>query len=162
MRRGGGRDDGSITLLVIGYTVIAAVLVVAGIDVSKVFLARRALASAADAAALAAAQQVDRSAVYAGTAGGCGQLLPIDVDAAGRAAAAGLDGDAADLSQTFAALDPPQTTVDAGTVTVRMSGDVAVPFGAVLALLDPRRPDGRVHVEVSSSAQSPVRAPDGC
>src|SRR4029079_11288369 len=59
-----GDDDGSLTLLVIGYTLIAAVLSVVGVDVSKVFLAQRALSSAADAAALAGAQAVDRTAVY--------------------------------------------------------------------------------------------------
>lgn len=137
-------------------------LVVVGIDVSTVFLARRALASAADAAALSAAQQLDRSVIYAGAGGGCGELLPIDPAAAAQAAAARVDDELAGLRQTFAVVDPPQASLTGGTVTVRMSGEVAVPFGKVLALLDPRHADGRVHVEVSSSAQSPVRSPDGC
>jgi hypothetical protein len=158
-RRG---DEGQLTLLVIGYVAIAAVLVVLGIDASKVFLARRALASAADAAALAAAQGVDRSAIYAGTGGGCGRLLPLDPVRAGALAAQTFGDDADGLRSTFATLDPPSTQVDAGTVTVSLSGDVAVPFGSVLAVLLPGHGDGRVHVAVTSSAQSPETAPGGC
>jgi hypothetical protein len=36
-----GRDDGSVMLLIIGSTAIAATLIVVGVQVSKVFLARR-------------------------------------------------------------------------------------------------------------------------
>ncbi|HEU5034545.1 MAG TPA: pilus assembly protein TadG-related protein [Mycobacteriales bacterium] len=158
----GRREDGSLTLLVIGYTVIAAVLVVAAVDVSKVFLARRALSSAADAAALAAAQSLDREAIYSGAAGGCGDLLPVDLSGARQAVETAFADDLAGLRQTFANLSAPVTEITRGSVTVRVGGDVAVPFGKVLALLDPARGDGRVHVDVSASAESPVRAPDGC
>ena len=65
-------------VLIIGYTAIAAVLITVGIDTSKVFLAQRALASAADSAALAAAQGVERQAIYAGAGLRCGQPLPLD------------------------------------------------------------------------------------
>jgi uncharacterized membrane protein len=155
-------DDGQLTLLVIGYTSIAALLVVAGIDASKVFLAQRALSSSADAAALAAVQAVDRPAIYAGAAGGCGEVLPIDADAAAQAVAASVADDLAALHHELADVAIPETNVESGTVTVRLSGDVAVPFGGVLRLLDPTRPDGRVHVTVTSSAESPVTAPGGC
>ena len=154
-------DGGSLTVLVIGYTFLAAVLVVVGVDVSKVFLARRALSSVADAAALAAAQAADRAAVYAGGAG-CGGVLPIDATAAVEQVQASLTEDLADLGQTFVLVGPPVTDVANGTVTVHLSGEVAVPFGKVLALLDPSRADGRVHVSVAASAESPVTAPGGC
>lgn len=155
-------DRGQLTLLIIGFVTIAAVLVVTAVDVSKVFLARRALASAADAAALRAAQQLDRAAIYSGQAGGCGELLPVDASAATSAAAASLDDQTAGLRATFAAVQAPQVSVTGNTVTVRIGGDVVVPFGRVLALLDPAYGDGRVHVAVESSAQSPVGAPAGC
>lgn len=155
------RDDGSLTVLVIGFTFILAVLVVVGVDVSKVFLARRALASVADAAALAAAQSADRAAIYAGAAS-CGGVLPLDPTTAGQQVDASLADDLADLHQTFAELQPPQVTVVDGTVTVALAGQVKVPFGRVLALLDPGRADGQVHVAVSASAASPITAPDGC
>jgi uncharacterized membrane protein len=158
------RDDeqGQLSLLVIGYATIAAVLVVIGIDVSKVFLARRALASAADSAALAGAQAVDRAAIYAGQDAGCGGLLPLDGAQADALVRIAIEDDRADLEQTFAVLDSPSTVVEAGTVSVHLSGNVAVPFGHVLAVLLPGHADGRVQVDVTSSAQSPLTVPGGC
>ena len=155
-------DEGSLTLLVIGYAAILALLVVVGIDVSKVFLARRALASVADEAALAAAQSVDRAALYAGTAGGCGGLLPVDSAGAAQVVAGTVDADMVDLRHTFTAMEPPSTAVTAGTVTVHLSGEVAVPFGKALALLLPGHANGRVHVDATASAESPVTAANGC
>lgn len=154
-------DDGQLTVLIIGYVAIAAVLVVVGIDASKVFLARRALSSAADAAALAAAQGVDKAAVYRG-AGGCGGLLPVDPAAAASYAESSVADAAETLQQTFATLDAPETAVQAGIVSVHLSGQVAVPFGRVLALLVPGHDDGRVRVDVVAHAQSPLSANGGC
>ena len=155
-------DDGSLTLLVIGYAALLALLIVIGVDVSKVFLARRALSSAADAAALTAAQSVDRQALYDGTAGGCGGLLPLDPDGAAQSVALTIEDDLADLRHTFATVDPPGVEVSGGSVTVHLSGDVGVPFGRALSLLLPGHDDGRVHVDVTSTAQSPVTSPGGC
>jgi Flp pilus assembly protein TadG len=160
LRRPNG-DDGQLTVLVIGFTSIAAVLVLVGVDVSKVFLARRALSSVADSAALSAAQAVDRAALYAGRAGGCGELLPLDPAAVQRDVDAAVSDDLDDLRHTVTTVAPPQTGVAAGTVTVRLDGDVSVPFGRVLALLLPGHA-GTVHVTATSSAQSPVRSPQGC
>lgn len=154
-------DDGQLTVLVIGFTFILAVLIVVGIDVSKVFLARRSLSSLADAAALAASQSADRTAIYAGDAR-CGGVLPLDPVAASQQVDASLSDDLPDLHRTFAAVQAPEVSVDAGRVTVRLAGDVKVPFGRVLALLDPSRSDGRVHVVVSATAESPITAPGGC
>jgi uncharacterized membrane protein len=158
-RRG---DDGQLTVLVIGFTLVAAVLVIVGIDASKVFLARRALASAADAAALAAAQSIDKSAVYSGDIGSCGDPLPLDPGTAETSAAAAFADDEASLHNTFARLDPPTTSVDAGTATVRLSGSVSVPFGRALAYLLPGHGDGAVHLTATSSAQSPIVRAAGC
>jgi uncharacterized membrane protein len=144
-----------VTLLVIGYAGIAAALVVVGVDVSATFLARAALSSAADAAALAAAQSVDRDAVYLrGVA--CGAPLPLDPAAAQAAATASWQESAGDLSRTFRVLEPPDSSVAAGTVTVRLSGRAHVPFGRLLSWLVPGHPDGTVGVDVTASAQSPV------
>ena len=162
MLRGSRRtDDGSLTVLVIGFTFILAVLIVVGVDVSKVFLARRSLSSVADAAALAAAQSADRAAVYAGAAG-CGGVLPLDPAAAAQQVDASVADDLPDLHQTFSEVQAPQVNVAGGTVTVQLAGQVKVPFGGILALLDPGRPDGDVHVAVSATAESPISAPGGC
>lgn len=155
-------DDGALTLLVIGYVGIALLLVLVAVDVSKVFLARRALAASADSAALNAAQVIDRAAVYDGSMGGCGSLLPLDPTAARLAVDATVADDEGDLRHLFARLEPAGTEVVGGTATVRLSGDVAVPFGQVLSRLLPGHDGGRVHVTVTASAESPVSSPAGC
>ena len=157
-----GRDDGQLTLLIIGFVAIAAVLVIVGVDASKVFLARRALSSAADAAAVAASQAVDKDAIYAGIGGGCGGLLPLNPDSAAQRAALAVDDQAEGLKGTFTALDDPQTTVSGDTVAVHLSGRVAVPFGHLLAVLVPGHDDGTVQIDATSHAQSPLTVPGGC
>jgi Flp pilus assembly protein TadG len=157
----GSDDDGQITLLVIGYVAIALLLIVAGIDASKVFLAQRALSSAADSAALAAAQGVDTRALYTGPAITCGTILPLDQNRAARLAAIALDNDAVSLRNTFVGLDEPQTTVTGGDVSVQVSGQVAVPFGKILGWLVPSYAGGRVPVTETAHATSPV-AGGGC
>jgi hypothetical protein len=68
-------EEGQLTLLVIGFTIIAATMIAVAIDASVVFLARQRLASQADGAALAAAQQMDDGA-YFGSAS-CIESLPV-------------------------------------------------------------------------------------
>lgn len=149
-------DEGQLTLLLIGYAAVALILVVVGVDVSAAFLARRALASAADAAALDAAQAVDRAAVYSGSVGGCGATLPLDPDLARSRALAVVADDAGDLRRTFRQLDPVAVNVNGGTVTVHLSGRAKVPFGRLLAVLVPGHDDGAVEIDVTAHARSPV------
>jgi len=161
-RRTAARGDrGQISLLLIGYAAIALVLIVVGIDVSAVFLARRALASTADAAALDGAQALDRTAVYGGAVSGCGAALPIDPAAARQRAVAVVADDADDLRRAFRSVDPADVRVDAGTVTVRLTGRARVPFGRLLAVLLPGHDDGAVEVDVTAHARSPVSSA-GC
>jgi Flp pilus assembly protein TadG len=56
-------DEGTILLLTCGLAVVLMALVVVVIDVSVVILAKRGVASAADGAALVAAQQPDHTAL---------------------------------------------------------------------------------------------------
>jgi Flp pilus assembly protein TadG len=58
-------DEGSVLVLVVGLTAVLVVLVGVVVDVSAVVLARRSLSSAADGAAVAAAQALDDDAFYA-------------------------------------------------------------------------------------------------
>ncbi len=150
-----------MSLLIIGYAAIALVLVVVGIDASAVFLARRGLASAADAAALDAAQAVDRAAVYSGSIGGCGATLPIDAPAARERVLADVADDSDDLTHVFRQLDQPDVAVDGGTVTVRLTGRAKVPFGRLLGKLLPGHAGGAVEVDVTAHARSPVSS-GGC
>jgi uncharacterized membrane protein len=156
-----GRDDGQLTLLVIGYLLMAVLLILVGVDVSAAFLARRSLSSVADAAALSAAQQVDRAALYAGAAPDCGTALPVDATAAERAVDASVDDDLPDLHHEFTDLGPPETTVAGGEVAVRLSGRAALPFEHVLALLLPGHAPG-VPITVTAHAESAVSGAAGC
>lgn len=79
------RDEGSVLLLVIGFAGVLLVLVAVVADVSAVVLAKRSVASAADGAAVSAAQALDLDAVYDQ---GPGEQLPLSTgDARARVAA---------------------------------------------------------------------------
>ena len=63
MRRPAG-DDGSVLVLVLGMSALLLVLVAVVVDVSVAVLSRRSVASAADGAAVSAAQALDQQALY--------------------------------------------------------------------------------------------------
>lgn len=156
MRVIGDRERGSITVLIIGFTAIAMALIVAGIDVSKVFLAQRALSSAADAAAVEAAQGVDTDRIYDGPDLRCGDALPLDPGKAARLAQESIEQHSPDLARSFQRVDPPVTTVDGRTVMVAMRGEVRVPFGRVLSFLGIANDGGAVPVREAAHATSPI------
>lgn len=155
-------DEGSILVLVIGYAAIAAVLLTVGVDLSCVFLARRALSSTTDAAALAAAQGVDRSRLYDGPPLSCGAALPLDRDRAAELASDAVNDDRPGLRRTFRSVAPPQVSVVGTTVQVSVAGEVRMPFGRVVSWLDPGSDDGAVPISATSRARSPVAGPAGC
>lgn len=75
MKRG---DDGTVLLLLVGFAVVLMALVAVVVDVSAVLLARRGVASAADGAAVAAAQSLDEASFYSG---GVGTRVPLSTGA---------------------------------------------------------------------------------
>jgi len=115
-------DDGQLLLLVLVYTLIAGVLVTVVVDVSQVFLYRRSLLAAADAAALAAANAPDLDRVYRGV----GDVLPLSR----RAAAAAVDqyADDASLDERFAGFDVRRIDTDGAAVTVTLTARAPLPF----------------------------------
>jgi uncharacterized membrane protein len=58
------RERGQISILIVGFTVVALILVVGGVDVTAVQLARARLLDAADGAALDAADSLDEPGAY--------------------------------------------------------------------------------------------------
>ena len=139
-------DDGTILPLVLGFTALLLVLVAVVVDVSAVILAQRGAASAADGAAIAAAQQLDQGAVYANGLGDAIPLSPDDVQQivavyAARAAE-GQQG-----LQLSADLDATQTTA-----TVTATREVRLPFSGWLGV-------GTVTVTAVAHARAPLIAP---
>jgi Flp pilus assembly protein TadG len=72
-------DDGTILVLTLGFAGILVVVVGLVANVSAVVLAKRGVASAADGAAVSAAQALSLTAVYDE---GLGTEIPLDQDAA--------------------------------------------------------------------------------
>lgn len=145
MRRLRG-DDGTIGILIVGFTAILLLMVAVVVDVSAVVLARRGAASAADGAAVAAAQQIDTAAVYAGGLGGAIPLSPDGV----AAVVSSYQADAAD-AQPGLELVP---SVDAAgtTAIVVARRQVRLPFVGWLGVR-------AVTVTAVAKARAPLVAP---
>lgn len=150
LRRGCARDDGQLTILVLGFAVILLMLVALVTDASKIFLAQRSLSGAADAAAVAGANAVDESAVYTGQAG---DALPLT----SRSVRDAVDGYVADAGlarpdrfNRFAVAAA--TTQDGVTATVRLTATVPLPFPKLL----PRTWRRGYPLAVTAQARSPL------
>jgi hypothetical protein len=133
-------DDGTVLPLVLGLTGILLLAVALVVNVSAVVLAKRALASAADGAAVSAAQALDEEAFYAiGLSGG----IPLDQDeAAARVAAY-----RADVAANQPGLQL-SVEIDGRTAVVRASRTLSLP----LAILS----TGPVTVEAEARARAPL------
>ena len=140
-------DEGTITILVVGFTAILLLLVAVVVDVSAVVLARRGVASAADGAAVAAAQQLDQARVYAS---GLETAVPLSLDDI-SAVVEQYAADARD-GQPGLALEP---SLDAAgtTATVVARRDVRLPFVGWLGV------DSTVTVTAVARARAPLVAP---
>jgi Flp pilus assembly protein TadG len=139
-------DDGTILLLSIGFAALLLALVAVVVDVSAVILAKRGAASAADGAAIAAAQQLDQAAVYAN---GLGEAIPLSPDDVQHVVAvyAARAAEGQKGLELVADLDASQTTA---TVTARR--EVSLPFGGWLGF-------GSVTVTAVAHARAPLVAP---
>jgi len=139
-------DDGQLLLLVLGYVVVAALLVTVVVAVSSVYLQRRALGAAADAAALTAANQPDLGALYRGRTG---DELPLR-EAAARAAVEQYVA-AAGLEMRFHDLEVVDVAVDGATVTVSVRAVAPLPLLGWLT-----GPVDGYPVAAAASARSPL------
>ena len=137
-------DDGQLLLLVLCYTVIAALLITVVVNVSKAYLYRRSLVAAADGAAIAAANVPNLPRVYAGGEAAVLPLAPTRTVVEQYAAAA-------QLGQRFDGFEVVDVSTDGQTVTVTMRAEVRMPF---LNLISSRYRDG-YPVEATAIARSP-------
>jgi hypothetical protein len=140
VRRRQRNDDGTILLLVVGLTAVLLAAVALVVNVSAVILAKRSLASAADGAAVSAAQALDTHAFYAtGLTGG----VPLDpAEAAARVAAYRADAAASQPGLQMS------VQVDGRTAVVRASRTLTLPLGILST--------GPVTVEAVARARAPL------
>ena len=144
-RRPEPRDDsGTILVLVLGFTAVLLLMVAVVVNVSAVILAKRGVASAADGAAVSAAQSLDVEAFYArGLASG---RVPLDV-ALARVRVAEYAARADDLQPGLRLAVA--IGADGSTAIVRGQRSVELPFGRILGF----RP---VTVQAEARARAPV------
>ena len=142
------RDDrGTVLLLTVGLAAVAIGLIITMVDATALYLGRRAVAAAADATALAAAQGADEAAVYAGR----GSVnLPLSVSAAQRVASEFVAS--AGLASKLPGFRLEAVTTDGRSVRVVISARVRLPFVGLVATSD-----GTVAVRAAARAMSPVR-----
>lgn len=135
------RDDGSTIPLILGFVVVAALVVCGGIAAGDAFVDQRDVQSVCDGATLAAAGAVDTGAVRQGVGVGAGAAAPLA--AVQRAAQTYLDRDASRSGVVVdAALSADGLRVDATCVQVR-----PVTFGAAFGF-----GNGVRHVVTSSAS----------
>lgn len=139
MRRHPAGEDGTILVLLLGFTALLVLMVAVVVDVSSVILAKRAVAAAADGAAVSAAQSLDLEALYAG---GLGAEVPLSLGEA-RSRVAAYEAQA-------------QVAQPGLSLGLRLEGSTAVVTGVRVVRLPFRLP-GRQVVRVSAVARA--RAP---
>ena len=142
MSRRPGGEDGTVLVLVLGFTMVLALMVGVVVNVSAAALARRAVASAADGAAVSAAQALDSEQLY--DRGLAGQRVPLSQAGAQQRVAAY-------VQQSVASQPGLRMTVrvEGGTASVEAVREVRLPFGRLLGL----RP---LRVEATARARSPL------
>lgn len=130
------RDDGQIGVLVIGYLLISLLVVTVVLAVSSVYIEHKKLLSAADGAALAAADNYSIDAAD-GAAGGGPTPLPVLQDSGVEQSAAGyLSATGAASRFRQLAVDPATGSADGRTARVVLTAVVRPPIVSFLV------PDG--------------------
>lgn len=120
------RDSGQVMLLILGFAVILGLLVTVVVDVSHLYLERRALVAAADAGALAAAQAIDEAALYTGGPVAAGASVRLDDQRVDQRLLEQIR--AAGLDERFSDLQVERVSTDGITVTIELSARVRLPF----------------------------------
>ena len=143
-------DEGQITLLIIGFTIIALMLIIGGVDVTAVQLARARLFDAADGAALDASDALDNGSAYTV---GLDKTVPITNGSVRQSATGYLAVQPPPQGISSWVLDAGTGSPDGQTAVIVLRGTVDIPIAAtVLSAFG-----GSVQITVESRAQSGLR-----
>jgi len=144
-------ESGQITLLILGFTIIALMLIIGGVDVTAVQLARVRLFDAADGAALDASDALDNGSAYeAGLRLGSVRITDGTVL---QSATEYLDAQPRPHGISSWVLAGGSGSPDGQTAVIRLRGTVDIPIAAsVLSALG-----GSVQITVESRARSDLR-----
>ena len=143
-------ERGQISLLILGFTVIALMLIVGAVDVTAVQLARARLLDAADGAALEASDALDDGSAYDG---GLGSAIAISDGSVRKSAAQYLAVAPRPHGISSWVLTDGTGSPDGQTALIRLRGTVEIPIAAsVVAAFG-----GSVNITVESRARSGLR-----
>ncbi len=144
------RERGQISLLILGFTVIALMLIIGGVDVTAVQLARTRLLDAADGAALDASDALDSRSAYSS---GLRSAVEISDASVRDSASQYLAVQARPLGVSAWVLADGTGSPDGQTAVIRLRGTADIPIAAsVLSAFG-----GFVNITVESRARSGLR-----
>ncbi|MBE3075531.1 MAG: hypothetical protein IMZ75_11420 [Actinobacteria bacterium] len=143
-------ERGQISLLILGFTVIALMLIIGGVDVTAVQLARTRLLDAADGAALDASDALDNGSAYGG---GLRSAVEISDASVRQSATQYLAVEPRPHGISSWVLADGTGSPDGQTAVIRLRGTADIPIAAsVLAAFG-----GSVSITVESRARSGLR-----
>ena len=146
----GGSERGQISLLILGFTIIALTLIIGAVDVTAVQLARARLLDAADGAALEASDVLDNGAAYDG---GLRSAIAVSDASVRQSAAQYLAVAPRPHGVSAWVLTDGTGSPDGQTAVIRLQGTVDIPIAAsVVAAFG-----GSVSITVESRARSGLR-----
>jgi len=144
------RDEGQVSILIIGILGVVLLLVLGGVDVTAAQIARARLYDASDAAALEAANALDEAAAYSG---GIGEAVVVSNATVERAVADNLAARPMPGGISAWTIAEGTGTTDGRTAVVVLSGTADLPMtGGLLAALGKS-----VTITVESRARAPLR-----
>ena len=144
------REGGQISLLILGFTVIALMLIVGGVDVTAVQLARARLLDAADGAALDASDALDSGSAYSR---GMRTAVEISDTSVRLAASQYLAVQPRPHGVSSWALADGTGSPDGQTAVIRLRGTADIPIAASVL----KAFGGSVNITVESRARSALR-----
>lgn len=148
--RARSRDEGQVSILILGILGVVLLLVLGGVDVTAAQIARARLFDASDAAALEAANALDEAAAYSG---GIGEAVVVSNATVERAVAGNLAARPLPNGLSAWTIAQGTGTTDGRTAVVVLNGTADLPMtGGLLAALGKT-----VTITVESRARAPLR-----